>query len=117
MQVRKLPKVNADEHVRLQAASISGKDSERKPVKQAAIAAEAILQDERFAAMFEDPAFSIDVHSKEYQELHPSACAFSTLTMYQFLQQSVSRITPEGLLASALTNVIDVHGKDCDSCA
>jgi hypothetical protein len=77
MQVRKLPKVNADEHVRLQAASISGKDSERKPVKQAAIAAEAILQDERFAAMFEDPAFSIDVHSKEYQELHPSACAFS----------------------------------------
>jgi hypothetical protein len=59
--------------VRLQAASISGKESDQKPKKQAAMAAEAILQDERFSAMFNDPAFAIDTHSKEYLELHPSA--------------------------------------------
>lgn len=33
----------------------------------------SLLQDERFGAMFEDPAFEIDPESEEYKILHPNA--------------------------------------------
>lgn len=75
MQVRKLPKVNAEEHVRLQAASLTARESDRKPVQQDGAAADAVLQDGRFSALFEDPAFAIDRDSKVYRELHPNAGA------------------------------------------
>ena len=75
LQVRKLPKVNAEEHVRLQAASLTARESDRKPVQQDGAAADAVLEDERFASMFEDPAFSIDRDSRVYRELHPNAGA------------------------------------------
>lgn len=77
LQVRKLPKVNAEEHVRLQAASMAAAESSRKQMQQDGAAAEELLQDNRFAAMFEDTDFAIDTSSKVYRELHPNAGAHS----------------------------------------
>jgi hypothetical protein len=34
-----------------------------------------LLQDERFAALFEDRSFAIDERSEEYRALHPNAGA------------------------------------------
>lgn len=73
VQVRKLPKVNAEEHLRLQAATLAAADATRKAAVQDGAAAEALLQDERFAAMFEDAEFAIDTESRTFRELHPNA--------------------------------------------
>lgn len=75
LQVRKLPKVNAEEHMRLQAASLAAVDATRKAAAADGAAAEALLQDDRFAAMFEDEEFAIDTGSRTFRELHPNAGA------------------------------------------
>ena len=77
LQVRKLPRVNAQEHLRLQAARLDGAagGSSRKAAAQDAAAADAVLGDDRFAALFEDDEFAIDEGSRTYRELHPNARA------------------------------------------
>lgn len=74
-QVRKLPKVNREEHVRLQAAAIAGKESEKSGVARDGEAAATLLEDERFAAMFDDADFAVDRESKVFKELNPNAGA------------------------------------------
>lgn len=61
---RKLPKVNANMAARLIVESES--KSKQRPETQ-------VLEDPRFAALFEDPAFTIDEKSEEYKMLHPNA--------------------------------------------
>jgi ribosome biogenesis protein ENP2 len=61
---RKLPKVNANMAARLIVESES--KSKQRPETQ-------VLEDPRFAALFEDPAFAIDEKSEEYKMLHPNA--------------------------------------------
>jgi len=61
---RKLPKVNANMAARLIVESES--NSKQRPETQ-------VLEDPRFAALFEDPAFAIDEKSEEYKMLHPNA--------------------------------------------
>jgi hypothetical protein len=73
LQVRKLPRVNVEEHVRLQAASMAACKSSRKQIQQDGAAAEELLQDNRFAVMFEDTDFAIDTSSQVYRALHPNA--------------------------------------------
>jgi ribosome biogenesis protein ENP2 len=73
LQVRKLPKVNAEEHMRLQAASMAAAEASRKSTAADGAAAEALLADERFKAMFEDDEFAIDPTSRTFRELHPNA--------------------------------------------
>jgi hypothetical protein len=78
MQVRKLPKVNASSHVRLQAA-MAAEDSE-KPGRKGkrgtnADTAKALLDDKRFSAFFEDEDFVVDEKSATYKELNPNAGA------------------------------------------
>lgn len=66
--VKKLPKVNASMAARI----IVENDSKSK--KQTEKNAQGnLLEDSRFAAMFEDPAFAIDEKSEEYRQLHPNA--------------------------------------------
>lgn len=61
---KKLPKVNATTAARL---IIEGESkSQKKPETN-------LLEDSRFAAMFEDPEFTIDVTSEDYRQLHPNS--------------------------------------------
>ncbi|CAK0744566.1 hypothetical protein CVIRNUC_001558 [Coccomyxa viridis] len=66
---RKLPKVNAD----LAAREMLGTEGASTPGKKARKPAGTLLQDERFKALFEDQAFTIDEQSEEYKALHPNA--------------------------------------------
>ena len=76
VQVRKLPKVNASAHVRLQAA-MEAEDSEQPGLKgkrgTTADTAKALLDDSRFSAFFEDEDFVVDEKSATYKELNPNA--------------------------------------------
>ena len=70
MQVRKLPKVNAGTHVRLQAATMEAPGSRKG---DAAAAAAELLEDDRFAALFDDEDFAVDERSRTFKELNPNA--------------------------------------------
>ncbi|KAI8105935.1 hypothetical protein M9434_000514 [Picochlorum sp. BPE23] len=61
---KKLPKVNATTAARLILEEQS-KSKKKKPETN-------VLHDPRFAAMFEDPEFTIDVNSEEFKQLHPN---------------------------------------------
>lgn len=61
---KKLPKVNATMAARLIMEGDS--KSQKKPEVN-------LLEDSRFAAMFEDPEFTIDVASEDYRQLHPNS--------------------------------------------
>ena len=52
-----------------QLESLSKKQKKRR--KDAA-AGKSLLEDDRFAAMWSDPRFEIDVESADYKQLHPS---------------------------------------------
>lgn len=60
---KKLPRVNATTAARLILEEQS--KSKKKPETN-------VLHDPRFAAMFEDPEFTIDVKSEEFKQLHPN---------------------------------------------
>jgi hypothetical protein len=79
MQVRKLPKVNASSHVRLQAATVAAEEDEHRGRKgkrgTEPGAAKALLDDARFSAFFEDEDFTVDERSATYKELNPNAGA------------------------------------------
>jgi hypothetical protein len=75
LQVKKIPKVNATTHIRLQAATMAAVDSEKVGPKKDGEAAEALLGDDRFNSLFEDADFAIDERSGVYKELHPNAGA------------------------------------------
>lgn len=89
-KVAKLPKVNAALAARALAAEEGGGEEEEesgsedegrgrkggaraKAAASAAAAARRLLADERFSAMFQDPAFAVDEASEEYKLLHPNA--------------------------------------------
>ena len=61
---KKLPKVNATTAARLMLEGES--KSKKKPEVN-------LLEDSRFAAMFKDPEFTIDVTSEDFKQLHPNA--------------------------------------------
>ncbi|CAG9466800.1 unnamed protein product [Pedinophyceae sp. YPF-701] len=65
--VRKLPKVNA----KVAARAMAAQGKQRAEGDAAEGAAPNVLEDDRFAAMFQDPDFAVDEESKEYQLLHP----------------------------------------------
>lgn len=60
---RKLPKVNATTAAKLIL------ESESKSTKKPEV---NLLEDSRFSAMFQDPAFAIDFNSEDYRQLHPN---------------------------------------------
>lgn len=66
--LRKLPKVNAATAARLMAGK-SGADGN----VPASVDASNPLGDDRFAAMFADPAFAVDEQAQEYKAAHPNA--------------------------------------------
>lgn len=74
---RKLPKVNRNLAQRLldhadQKRAKGGKEGgEDEDASMAKLAANP-LGDDRFGALFNNPAFSIDTTSEEYKSLHPS---------------------------------------------
>ena len=89
-KVAKLPKVNAALAARALAAEegdggmeSGGSEDEdegkksggarAKAAASAAAAARRLLADDRFQAMFQDPAFAVDEASEEYKLLHPNA--------------------------------------------
>lgn len=92
-KVAKLPKVNAALAARALAGEegdgggdddYGGSDDEgagksggggarAKAAASAAAAARRLLADDRFSAMFRDPAFAVDEGSEEYKLLHPNA--------------------------------------------
>ena len=79
--LRKLPaQVNASLAAKVLAEQ-GGGDKQGEPEQDAAGGkrqkrpAADLLQDERFAALFEDKAFAIDEKSEEYRALHPNAGA------------------------------------------
>ena len=61
---KKLPKVNATTAARLM---LEGESKSKKKLEV------NLLEDSRFAAMFEDPEFTIDVTSEDFKQLHPNA--------------------------------------------
>lgn len=72
--VRKLPKVNASTAARIIASRDDEDDgAAAKKKKKAAKSLPNLLEDDRFAAMFENPDFVVDETSKEYKTLHPNA--------------------------------------------
>ena len=78
LQVRKLPKVNASSHVRLQAAmAAEGCERPGRKGKRGvnADSAKALLDDSRFSAFFEDEDFVVDEKSATFKELNPNAGA------------------------------------------
>lgn len=56
-------------------AAAAGDAAADAPGKRSKRPASDLLQDERFAALFEDRAFAIDERSEEYKALHPNAGA------------------------------------------
>lgn len=83
--IKKLPKVNAAMAARLMAheqdakllskTSIADDEQEIDNVNKSSISKgslPSLLEDNRFKALFEDPAFAIDERSEEYRLLHPN---------------------------------------------
>lgn len=91
---RLLPQVNASLAARMLAAQKADDDepdaaaAEALPGKRPKRPAGDLLQDDRFKALFEDQAFTIDEQSEEYRALHPNAGAPAFYSSQPQAQQS-----------------------------
>lgn len=68
---RRLPRVNAALAARLMADGVTAKTSDGEADVSAA--APSLLEDSRFAALFKDPRYAVDMTGPEYRAIHPGS--------------------------------------------